>query len=113
MQAVPLDITQETVETAVLQSPLPVLLDFWADWCPPCHMVSQWLTRLAPAYAGQLLVAKVDVTEDQTIAEQFGVQSLPALLWLENGEVRHRQLDEINEGGLRQLVDKLLNKNEG
>lgn len=112
MQTLPLDITQETVETAVLQSPLPVLLDFWAEWCPPCHMVSQWLARLAPDYAGQLVVAKVDVTEDQTIAEQFGVQSLPALLWLENGIVLHRQLDEINEGGLRQWVNRLLNKHE-
>lgn len=75
-------------------------------------MVSQWLARLAPDYAGQLVVAKVDVTEDQTIAEQFDVQSLPALLWLENGIVLHRQLDEINEGGLRQWVNRLLNKHE-
>jgi thioredoxin 1 len=112
MQNKPLDVTEEMVETAVFQSTLPVLLDFWAEWCPPCHMVSQWLDRLAPDYAGQLLVAKIDLTDDQTVAEQFGVQSLPTLLWLENGNIVHRQADEINEGGLRQLVDTLLTKNE-
>lgn len=111
MQMSPIDVTQELVETAVRQSPLPVLLDFWAEWCPPCHMVSHWLARLAPDYAGRLVVAKVDVTHDKTIAEQFGVQSLPTLLWLEQGEVKFRQVDEINEAGLRQLVDAPLDKN--
>jgi thioredoxin 1 len=104
-------VTKETVETAVLQSNLPLLLDFWADWCPPCHMVSQWLTRLAQDYASQLIVAKVDVSTDKTVADQFGVSSLPTLLWLVNGEVIYRQVDEINEVGLRRLVDSLLQAN--
>lgn len=108
MQITPISVTKETVETAVLHSNLPVLLDFWADWCPPCQMVSQWLDRLAPDYAGKLVVATVDVSADKTIADQFGVRSLPTLLWLENGEVIHRQSDEINEAGLRSLVDSLL-----
>lgn len=108
MQTTPIDVTKETGETAVLQANLPVLLDFWADWCPPCHMVSQWLACLAADYAGRLLVAKVDVSTDKAVAEQFGVSSVPTLLWLENGEVTYRQTDEINEAGLRRLVDSLL-----
>ena len=110
MQTAPINVTNEMVETAVLQSNLPVLLDFWADWCPPCHMVSQWLARLAPDYAGKLVVATVDVSTDKMVADQFGVRSLPTLLWLENGEVIYRQSDEINEAGLRSLVDSLLAK---
>ena len=103
-----INVTKETVETAVLQAKLPILLDFWADWCPPCHAISQWLARLAPDFAGRLIIAKVDVTQDRTVADQFGVLSLPTLLWLVNGEVVHRQVDEINEAGLRTLVESLL-----
>lgn len=112
MQSTPLEVSQETVETAVLQSDLPVLLDFWADWCPPCQMISQWLERLAPKYAGKLIVAKVDVTHDRTVAEQFDVLSMPTLLWIVNGMVQHRQVDEFNEAELRSLVDLLLTGEE-
>ncbi|VAW43126.1 Thioredoxin [hydrothermal vent metagenome] len=104
----PIEVTKETVDTAVLQEKLPVLLDFWADWCPPCHTVSQWLERLAPECEGKLIVAKVDVTTDKTVAEQFGVMSLPTLLWIVNGTVQYRQADEINEEGLRDWVESLL-----
>ena len=89
-----------------------MLLDFWAEWCPPCYMVSQWLSRLAADYAGQFIIAKVDVTHDKTVADQFEVLSLPTLLWLVNGEVVHGQVDEINEAGLRQLVASLLTEKE-
>ena len=103
-----IEVTKKTVDTTVLQAKLPVLLDFWADWCPPCHAVSQWLKRLAPEYTGKLIVAKVDVTTDKTVAEQFGVMSLPTLLWIVNGTVQHRQVDEINEEALRAWVESLL-----
>jgi len=107
-----IDVTKETVETAVLQSNLPVLLDFWADWCPPCQMISRWLDKIAPDYADQLIIAKVDVTYDRTVADQFEVRSMPTLLWLVNGEVKYRLVDEFNEAGLRTLLDSLLTKEE-
>jgi thioredoxin 1 len=112
MHSEPIEVTKETVETAVFQSNLPVLLDFWADWCPPCHMISRWLDKIAPDYAGQLIIAKVDVTTDRTVADQFGVLSMPTLLWLVNGEVKYRLVDEFNEAGLRTLLDALLAKEE-
>ena len=107
-----IDVTKETVETAVLHSNLPVLLDFWADWCPPCQMISRWLDNIAPDYASQLLIAKVDVTHDRTVADMFDVRSMPTLLWLVNGEVTYRLVEEFNEAGLRKLLDSLLAKKE-
>lgn len=112
MQTTPIEVTKETVETAVLHAYLPVLLDFWADWCPPCQMISRWLDKIAPDYADQLIIAKVDVTNDRTVADQFDVRSMPTLLWLVNGEVTYRLVDEFNEAGLRTLLDSLLTKVE-
>jgi thioredoxin len=111
MPTVPIDVTKETVETAVLQANLPVLLDFWADWCPPCKMISRWLDKIAPDYADQFIIAKVDVTHDRTVADQFDVRSMPTLLWLINGEVQFRLVDEFNEAELRTLLDSLLQDN--
>lgn len=111
MPTVPIDVTKETVETAVLQANLPVLLDFWADWCPPCKMIGRWLDRITPDYADQLIIAKVDVTHDRTVADQFDVRSMPTLLWLVNGEVQYRLVEEFNEAELRTLLDSLLQDN--
>ena len=96
------------METAVLQAKLPVLLDFWADWCPPCQMISRWLERIAPDYAGKFIIAKVDVTTDRTVADQFEVQSMPTLLWIVNSEVKHRLVEQFNEAELRNLLDSWL-----
>ncbi|MGM9571259.1 MAG: thioredoxin [bacterium] len=80
------EINAENFETEVLDSPLPVLVDFWAVWCGPCQMIGPIVEELAADYAGKLKVVKVNVDENQALAARYQVMSIPTLLLFENGK---------------------------
>ena len=80
-------VTDDTFDAEVLKSDVPVLVDFWAEWCRPCLMVSPIVEELGREYAGKLKVAKVDVDSNAKIATQYGIMSIPSLLFFKNGEV--------------------------
>jgi len=80
-------LTEENFPQEVLQSPVPVLVDFWAEWCGPCKMVSPILDELAGEYDGKVKVAKVNIDEYQSLASQYGIRAIPTLLIFKNGEV--------------------------
>ena len=82
-----LKITKENFEEAVLQSQLPVLVDFWATWCGPCRMLAPILEELAEEYAGTAVIGKVNVDEEPELANRFGITSIPTLLLFKNGQV--------------------------
>lgn len=82
-----LTITQSNFKEEVLESSVPVLLDFWAPWCGPCRMIGPIVDEIADAKAGVAKVGKVNVDEEQELAGQFRVSSIPALLFLKNGAV--------------------------
>lgn len=81
----PVHVTEATFETEVLASEIPVLVDFWAAWCPPCRMISPILDELAVRHDGALKVAKVDVDADPGIAATFRVSGIPTLILFEHG----------------------------
>lgn len=83
----PCDITDATFAGLVEGSPIPVLVDFWATWCPPCHMIAPVLADIARERAGQLWVAKLDVDKNQKTAGRFTVSSIPALHLFHRGQV--------------------------
>ena len=83
----PIHVSDGTFEKAVLKSPLPVLVDFWAPWCGPCRMVAPVLDKLAKEYAGRLIVGKVNVDNDRLHAGGYGVQGIPTLLFVKDGQV--------------------------
>ena len=80
-------VTDDTFDAEVLKSDVPVLVDFWAEWCRPCLMVSPIVEELGKEYEGKLKVAKVDVDSNARIATRYGIMSIPSLLFFKNGEV--------------------------
>jgi len=85
--AQPVEVTDASFAAEVLKSPLPVLLDCWAPWCPPCRFVAPVMEELAAAWAGTVKVAKLNVDESPETAGQLGIQSIPTLLLFRNGKV--------------------------
>lgn len=79
-------VTDATFEQDVLKSDLPVLLDFWADWCGPCKMIAPVLEQLAEELDGQVRIAKLNVDENRMIAAQYGIRGIPTLMVFKNGE---------------------------
>ncbi|RME91106.1 MAG: thioredoxin [Anaerolineae bacterium] len=104
----PIHVTDAAFEKTVLQSPIPVIVDFWAPWCGPCKMVAPILDKLAKEYAGKLLIAKVNTDENQEWAGKFGVQGIPTMLFIAGGKVIHRQVGALPERLLREAVAQFL-----
>src|SRR5918912_377057 len=80
------DVKGSTFEQEVLQSETPVLVDFWAEWCGPCHAVSPVLDKIADERQGQLKLVKVNIDENQNLALKYGIQSIPAMVLFKNGQ---------------------------
>ena len=79
-------ITEQNFDTEVLQSAMPVVVDFWADWCGPCKMLGPTVETLAERYDGKARVGKINVDEEVELAMEFGVASIPTLVVIRNGE---------------------------
>jgi thioredoxin 1 len=80
-----LTITDSTFEQEVLKSDLPVVVDFWAEWCQPCRMVGPVIDELAKEYEGKVKIGKVNVDENNQVASQFGIMSIPTVMIFKNG----------------------------
>lgn len=104
----PIHVTDAAFEKTVLQSNVPVIVDFWAPWCGPCKMIAPALEKLAKENAGKLLVAKVNTDENPVWAEKYGVQGIPTILFVSQGKIIHRQTGALPEGMLREVVSQFL-----
>ena len=86
------EVTTENFDAEVLKSDLPVLADFWAEWCVPCKMIAPVLHEIAAEQDGKIKIAKVNVDEQADLAAQFGIVSIPTLLLFKDGEVVNKQV---------------------
>ena len=105
----PIHVTDAAFEKTVLQSELPVIVDFWAPWCGPCKMIAPVLEKVAKENAGKLLVAKVNTDENQQWAGKYNVRGIPTLLFVSGGKVVHTQVGFSGEAMLRTVIKQFMN----
>ncbi|MEO5929375.1 MAG: thioredoxin [Candidatus Kapaibacterium sp.] len=99
-----IEITDANFTAEILESDIPVLVDFWAVWCGPCRAIAPTVEEIAVEFAGKAKVAKVDVDNNQAIAAQYGIRSIPTLLIFKDGQVAQQIVGAVPK---QQLVDAL------
>ena len=100
--------TSENFEEEVMKSDVPVLIDFYADWCGPCKMMAPVVAELAEEYEGKAKVGKINVDNEQALAEKFGVMSIPSFVVIKNGEVAEQGLGAMAKVKLEGLLKSAL-----
>ena len=105
----PIHVTDKSFQTDVLDSPIPVLVDFWAEWCGPCKQVAPVLDKLAKEFAGKIRIAKVDVDANPGLSQAFRVMSIPTLMFVKNGKIVGQEVGAHPEHVLRSAIQQLIN----
>ncbi|AAZ95989.1 MAG TPA: thioredoxin TrxA [Thiobacillus sp.] len=98
-------ISDDSFEQEVLQAGVPVLVDYWADWCGPCKMISPILDEVAKEYAGKLKVCKLNIDENQATPPKFGIRGIPTLMIFKNGNVEATKVGALSKSQLTAFVD--------
>lgn len=104
----PIHVTDVEFENKVLHSTTPVVVDFWAPWCGPCRMIAPALEELAADYGEKVVIAKVNTDENTQWASKYGVQGIPTLLFIKDGEVADRMVGAAPKPMIQQKIDTLV-----
>ncbi len=102
------NVTDATFETEVLQSALPILVDYWAEWCGPCKMIAPILDDVSTAYAGKLQIAKMNVDENREIPAKFGIRGIPTLMVFKDGQLAATKVGALSKAQLVAFIDQQL-----
>lgn len=108
MSANTVQLTDADFEEKVLKSAVPVLVDYWAEWCGPCKMIAPVLEEIAVEYAGKLTVAKLNIDDNPTTPQRFGVRGIPTLMLFKNGEVEGTKVGAMSKSQLSAFLDTYL-----
>ncbi len=103
-------LTEANFESEVLNAEVPAVVDFWANWCPPCRALSPIIDELASEHGDRVRVGKLDVDTNKTLAARYGISSIPTVMLFANGEVRARWIGLRSKGDYDAAIDKLINK---
>jgi len=102
------NVGESEFEEQVLQCDLPVLVDYWAEWCGPCKMIAPIVEEVAAEHNGKLKVVKVDIDENQSIAQQYNIRGIPTLMIFRDGKVQGMKVGAITKGQLRSFVEETI-----
>ena len=100
-------LTQANFPDEVIKSPVPVLVDFWADWCGPCKMIAPVLDELANEFGSRVKIGKVNIDEHQSLAVEFGIRAIPTLLVFKNGQVAEQIVGMRSKKDLKASLDRV------
>jgi thioredoxin 1 len=103
-----IELTDENFKKEVTDTKTPILVDFWATWCPPCKAVAPTVDKLADKYAGKVRVGKVDIDVSPKTAQEFGVQSIPTFLAFKDGKVSGMTIGGVSSTKLEELIKKIV-----
>ncbi|MGM0586777.1 MAG: thioredoxin TrxA [Bacteroidota bacterium] len=106
--AEPVKFTDDNFDSEVVNSDLPVLVDFWAEWCGPCRMIGPIVKEMAVEYEGKAKIGKVNVDENPSISQKYGIRSIPSLLIFKNGEVVDQVVGAVPKTQLKKQLDAQL-----
>ena len=101
-------LTDETFEEEVIQSNLPVLVDYWAEWCGPCKMIAPILDSLTDEYQGKLKISKLNIDDNQKTPQKYGVRGIPTLMIFKNGNVEATKVGALSKSQLTAFIDSNL-----
>ncbi len=106
--SVELIVTADNFQSEVLDSPVPVLIDFWAEWCMPCRMIAPSVEQLAASYEGKIKVGKVNVDKETDLASQYGIISIPTLIVFNGGQLVRQKVGALPKHGIEDLFKDLV-----
>jgi thioredoxin 1 len=101
-------LTDKNFEKEVLKSDLPVVVDFWAEWCGPCRMVAPVVEELAKEYENKVKIGKVDVDESPATASRYGIMSIPTLMFFKGGQIMGQLVGAVNKSELKKKIESNL-----
>ena len=101
-------VTDSTFEDEVLKSDVPVLVDYWAEWCGPCKMIAPVLEEIADEYEGKLKIAKLNIDENQQTPPRFNIRGIPTLMLFKNGDVDSTKVGALSKSQLTAFLDSNL-----
>ena len=106
----PIEVTSENFDKEVLQSEIPVLVDFWADWCQPCKMIAPSVAQIADEYDGRIKVGKLDVDQNGDLSISYNIRGIPALLIFHNGKPVDQIVGAVPKSIIQKKLDEALSE---
>jgi thioredoxin 1 len=103
-----IEVTDDSFQATVLESSIPVVVDFWATWCPPCRILGPIIDELTADYEGKALICKVDVDNNQALAQKYSVMSIPTILFFKDGEIKEQVVGALPKEQIAEKIDAMM-----